>query len=110
MSNLAGAYSTVLYPAADDATFDMEYYLNVHMPLCAQVWAPHGLQSWQVIRFGTHPDGSNPPYSVQAILHWPDARDLDIVQAESSNVIFDDVPKFSNKLPIFMVGMWIGKS
>ena len=29
---------SVLYPAADDSTFDHDYYKNTHVPLAASTW------------------------------------------------------------------------
>lgn len=69
----------------------MDYYLSTHMPLCGKIWGPHGLQSWQVIQFTTHPDGSKPPYKVQAILYWDNLASLDIILSKESKPIFDDV-------------------
>jgi uncharacterized protein (TIGR02118 family) len=31
---------SVLYPAADGATFDHDYYRDHHVPLCVDTWAP----------------------------------------------------------------------
>lgn len=37
---------TVLYPAASDAQFDMDYYMKTHMPLVMENWKGYGLESW----------------------------------------------------------------
>lgn len=31
---------SVLYPAAEDATFDHDYYRDQHVPLAARTWSP----------------------------------------------------------------------
>ena len=54
-------YSTVLYANEEGATLHTDYYLSTNMPLCCKIWGAHGLQSWQVIQFTPHPDGSEPP-------------------------------------------------
>ncbi|KAK3704075.1 hypothetical protein LTR37_014050 [Vermiconidia calcicola] len=77
------------------------------MPLCAKTWGPCGLQSREVIKFEQHPDGSSPPYAVQAMVHWSKPEDRQIVNSEESKVIFDDVEKLSGVMPIFMVGRWV---
>jgi hypothetical protein len=28
----------ILYKVSEDTDFDLDYYLNQHMPLCAKVW------------------------------------------------------------------------
>jgi len=35
---------TVLYPAADGATFDHDYYREKHIPLCVQTWGLDGAE------------------------------------------------------------------
>lgn len=39
---------TVLYPNVEDATFNLEYYLQTHMPLAMQHFGPHGLIGYRV--------------------------------------------------------------
>ena len=90
-------YSTVLYANEEGSTFDMDYYLSTHMLLCGKIWGLHGLQSWQVIQFTTHPDGSKPPYKVQAILCWDDLNSLNTILGEHSKPIFDDVCQFKEQ-------------
>lgn len=41
----------VSYYHGEGATFDMNYYLTVHMPLVQKHWGPHGLKSWTVVQF-----------------------------------------------------------
>lgn len=102
--------STVLYPNDDDATFDMDYYIQKHMPLCQRLWGEHGLQKWQVLTFATALEGK-PQHSVQAILTWSSSNDVEkALASEGTKEIFDDVPKFSNKSPVFFVGTEVGKS
>ena len=35
---------TVLYPAAEGATFDHEYYRETHIPLCVSTWGLDGAE------------------------------------------------------------------
>lgn len=106
MTATPAAYSTVMYPNTADIKFDMDYYVKEHMPHVARVWGPRGLRSWQVIQFEKHPDGSAPPYHVQAILHWSSREDIEVIKEEQSKVLFDDIANYSNVSPIFMVGHW----
>ena len=36
---------SVLYPATDGATFDHDYYRDMHVPLAAQTWNPTATRS-----------------------------------------------------------------
>jgi uncharacterized protein (TIGR02118 family) len=101
---------TVLYPNDADATFNMDYYLSSHMPLVGKHFGQHGLQSWSVTEFQPGPDGAKPPYSVQATLVFDKAEEVGkAIEAEGS-VVFGDVPNFSNKQPVFMMGPVKGES
>lgn len=91
LHSVKGGYLTVLYANEEGSAFDMNYYLSTHMPLCGKIWGPHGLQSWQVIQFITHADGSAPPYKVQAILYRDNLESLNNILRGKSKPIFDDV-------------------
>ncbi len=92
---------TVLYPA--DATFDMDYYLNTHMSLVVSGFTKHGYTSSQVATF------KEGPYSVQAILNFETAEGLQAALAESGAEISADVPNFSNKPALIIVGTVVSK-
>jgi uncharacterized protein (TIGR02118 family) len=101
---------TVLYPAEDGATFNMDYYLSSHMPLVGKKFGAHGLQSWSVTQFQPGPDGPKPIYSVQATLIFENAEQVGkAIEAEGS-IVFGDVSNFSNKQPLFMMGPVLGES
>ncbi|KEY64523.1 hypothetical protein S7711_03590 [Stachybotrys chartarum IBT 7711] len=94
--------STVLYPKNKESTFDMEYYLNTHMPLVQEVWGPFGMQGWQVIKYDAN-DGV--PFSVAAILTWKDEASYEAGRSSPRTPeVFADVPKFSNETPLFLGG------
>ncbi|KAK6076609.1 hypothetical protein SCUP515_05438 [Seiridium cupressi] len=44
------AFITVAYPrpSSGELKFDLNYYLDCHMPLVAKTWGPNGLKSWTV--------------------------------------------------------------
>jgi len=95
---------TVLYPNESDATFNMEYYLSHHMPLVGEKFGPHGLKSWSVAEFNPGPDGSKPLYSVQATLIFEKAEQVGAAVEAEGPAVFGDVPNFSNKQPVFLMG------
>lgn len=103
--------AVVLYANDADISFDLDYYLKLHMPLVQLIWSKHGLQSWDVIQFGEGPGGDRPPFHVQATLTFNDGRALQSALADSeTQSIFDDVHKFTNKQPIFVAGSVVGRA
>lgn len=102
--------ATVLYPAEADATFDLSYYLNSHMPLVSKQWTSFGLQGWKVVQFEAGPDGSK-PYSIAALLTWDSLDGLkSALGSDAGKVVLGDVENFSNKGPIFLTGNIVGSS
>jgi len=109
-THAGGAISTVLYANTPSFAFDMDYYTKTHMPLCMKIWGPHGLLSWQVMQCDMLADESRsrPPFAVQAILQWSKLEDMEVLKAEKSKVIFDDVKEYCNEDPVFMIGNQAG--
>lgn len=91
---------TVLYPAKEGATFDMDYYQAKHMPLVAKRWGPFGLKDFQI----TDLRKSAQPYTVQATLHWDKLDGFAKAVAEHGPEIMGDVEKFSSVQPVIIQG------
>ncbi|KXT17480.1 hypothetical protein AC579_5694 [Pseudocercospora musae] len=98
--------TNVMYPNEDDATFDMKYYTETHMPLVDKHWKELGLIGWSVAKFESgHPPGSKPLYSVATTLVWQSREHAEkALTHESAQQVFSDVPNFSNKEPILLAG------
>ncbi|KAL4881158.1 hypothetical protein BJY04DRAFT_190124 [Aspergillus karnatakaensis] len=95
--------TTVSYPT--DTTFDLEYYLAIHMPFVAETWGPFGLKEWKVVQFNSE----NAPYKIAAILTWESAESsATALKAEGSKAIFDDIAKFSDRTPVLASGDDVG--
>jgi len=101
---------TVLYPNESDATFDMKYYLDKHMPFVLEKFGPHGMQSYSILKFQPGADGAKPQYSVQATLVFDKPESVGAAVQAAGEPVFGDVPNFSNKGPVFLVGEVVGTS
>ncbi len=99
---------TVLYPNVEDATFDLDYYMTKHMPLVAERFASHGFKGWRVTRFIGTPQGGKAIYSVMATLEFDHADQFRAAIAAEGGVVLGDVPNFSNKEPVIMIGDIVG--
>ena len=101
--------ATVLYPQREGATFDMKYYLDTHMPLVDRIWKPAGLEKWEIQKLDLGMGGEKPPYSVAALLTFPDqATCTAALGLAGSAEIFGDIPKFSSEQPVVMAGAVVG--
>lgn len=101
----------ILYPAGEDATFDLDYYLTTHIDLAKKTWSPMGLKGYEIVQMTPGPDGSRGPYAVVAIMHWNNAKEAGMALAsEASKAVFGDLHNFSNKRPVFVGGNVVGSS
>jgi uncharacterized protein (TIGR02118 family) len=99
---------SVLYPNAEGATFDVDYYLNTHIPKAVQNWKDNGLVSYEVVQFAPGPDGSKPPYIVGCHVTWKDAEAFQKAAAASTKEVTDDVVNFTNQKATIIAGGVIG--
>ncbi|PYH89963.1 hypothetical protein BO71DRAFT_402635 [Aspergillus ellipticus CBS 707.79] len=88
----------VTYPPAAAPSFDMDYYLNSHIPLVQKRWSAHGLQSWSVF---TGTEGSG--YHVQATLIWKDLASFE--SAPHREEVMGDIKNFTEVLPTRALGL-----
>jgi uncharacterized protein (TIGR02118 family) len=93
---------TVLYPQIKEGEFfNMDYYVNTHMPIVTKLWKPHGLINWQVLKFG--PDA---PFYGGVILNWEKEDDAQkALDVQPAKTILADVPNFTNLKPVLLPGV-----
>ena len=101
---------TVLYENVDDATFDLDYYMAKHMPLVEEKFKPFGIKGWRVLKAVGTPVGGKPLYSVIANLEFDAADQFRAAVAAEGGMVFGDVPNFSNKDPVVVIGDLVGSA
>ncbi len=99
---------TVLYDNVEDATFDLDYYLARHMPLVDEKFKPFGMKGWRVLKSVTGPGDGRPKYSIVANLEFDTPEQFQAAVAAEAGPVFGDVPNFSNKSPVVVVGEQVG--
>ena len=88
---------TILYPRADDSTFDMEYYTGTHMPMVAKAFGD-ACRSWGA---ATVTSGS---YSAIGWLLIEDIDSFNAVTTEHGATFAADVANYSNQQPEVIIG------
>jgi uncharacterized protein (TIGR02118 family) len=94
---------TVTYPAGAQTSFDVDYYLNKHMPLVKVRWTAHGLKSTQVLRGTSKADGSAPDYQIMALLTFGSIEDFKSAGKAHGREIFADIPNFTNAQAVVQI-------
>ena len=92
---------TIMYPEAEGATFDMDYYLNKHMALVKETCGP-AVQGCSVEQGLPGPDGPA-PYRVIARLCVDSMEDFEKYVAPNDPIFAADVPNFTNIRPVIQV-------
>lgn len=62
------------------------------------------MKGYSVLQFGPGADGAKPQYSVQATLIFDKAESVGEAVKGAGEAVFGDVPAFSNKGPVFLMG------
>lgn len=99
---------TVMYPAKPDAKFDLDYYLNKHMPLVQDSWGKAGLQSYNILHGQPGPDGSPPAFHLIANLNFATAEAFQGALAQSGAKVMGDVPNFTDLTPAVQISNTVG--
>lgn len=94
---------SVLYPNSPDARFDMDYYLDRHMPLvrdksgsaCKGTEVDHGLA-------GGAP-GSAATYVAMGHILYETVEDFQAVFALHGQALLADIPNFTNVQPVIQI-------
>lgn len=102
---MAPATVTVLYPAQEGYTFDMDYYLKKHMPLVTEKWGSFGLKSYYV----TDLRSEKQDYTVQATMIWENLEGFAKAGEAHGPEVMGDVKNFSNVQPIVIRGAVVDK-
>lgn len=100
--------TSVLYYWDDEAPFDLDYYLDKHMPIAEDVWKSYGLKSWSVTEIHRTEGQPPPQYRVECILEFDTTRETLYAAFEPSvvQVLHKDRPLFSKSklVPAVFIG------
>jgi uncharacterized protein (TIGR02118 family) len=99
---------SVMYPGGAHTTFDLDYYMQKHIPLVKERWTPHGLKSAQVLRGAGKADGSAADYQMMALLTFGSLEDFKSAGKAHGKEIFADIPKFTNSQAVVQINDIIG--
>ena len=90
---------SVMYPNAEDAKFDFEYYRSTHMQLVEEHLKPFGLVKTGVDKGIPGSDDQPAPYICIGHLYFETREGYDKGMAEVGAILRADVPNFTNVTP-----------
>jgi uncharacterized protein (TIGR02118 family) len=96
---------SVLYPNADDVTFDMDYYLDHHIPLVKNLLGDHckGVEVEKGLAGLGAPD-TPAPYIVCGHLFFASMADLHLSVNANLEQMVGDIPNFTNIQLVVQIG------
>lgn len=94
---------SVLYPNGDGKNFDMEYYLNSHVPLVAKTLgdALKGASYDKGVAGGE--PGSEAPYVAIANLFFNSMGEFGEAFSTGAPILMGDLPNFTNIEPVIQI-------
>ncbi len=94
---------SVMYPSGDGATFDIDYYVNTHIPMVVELLGP-ALKSATVDRgLGGREAGAPPPYLAIAHLVFDSIEDFQGSMGPAGPQLAADGPNYTNTSAILQI-------
>ena len=95
---------TVLYPNTPGSQFDVDYFVNTHIPLVEEHWSTRGLTSVRLLKgTATADPATPPPYQVITVLGFESLEAFRAAAKQSGAVVMGDVAKFTDVNPIVQI-------
>lgn len=94
----------VSYPSHPGSRFDLDYYLNRHIPLVIEKLRPHGLTNAEVeqgVEGGV--PGAPAKYQIQAYLNFTTLGEMQSAMGAEREGLMADVPNFTDVHPELQV-------
>lgn len=102
---------SIYYPNTSGVKFNTKYYVQNHMEQCWNMFKHRGLRSWEVIQYRLSAEGEKPPHIIGVTLVWDSEQALnDAFGDPEAQSLLEDVPNFTNVLPVMFGGNIIGSS
>ena len=90
---------SVMYPNGEGKTFDMEYYMNTHIPLVKKLLG-NSLKDASVEKgLGSAAPGSTAPFAGIGTMYFDTVEDFGKAFGPHANQIMGDLPNFTNIAP-----------
>jgi uncharacterized protein (TIGR02118 family) len=92
------------YPRQEDKTFNMEYYVNIHLPLVCLKFAPYGLSKIEVDKPLEAPGGNLSPFFAIGYLYFPSLVHFQEAYEAVGQEVTADWSKYTDVKPMIQVG------
>ena len=94
---------SVLYPNGENTSFNMDYYLNTHLPLVGGLLGDKLKGATVEQGLGGATPGSDAPYVGMGNMYFDSVEDFGAAFGPNAEQIMADLPNFTNIEPIIQV-------
>ena len=92
------------YPREPGKKFDLDYYMNSHLPLVQQKFAPFGLTTIEVDQGLESPGGGESPFFAIGYLYFKDLDGFRQAYASVGASVIADISIYTDVKPMIQVG------
>ncbi len=90
---------SVMYQVGPGQKFDLDYYVETHMPLVESLWKPAGLKGVEILKGISAPGGMAAPFDVIVLMDFESLDAFTAAAAGHGNEILGDIPNFTDVQP-----------
>jgi uncharacterized protein (TIGR02118 family) len=94
---------SVLYPLTPGTTFNMDYYVNSHVPLVKRLFEPMGQRDARVFKGVSDGGEGAPTFGVIAELYFDDMESLTAALVAHGAETQADIPNFTGSIPVIQI-------
>ena len=95
---------SVFYPNVEGGKFDLDYYINKHIPMASEALRPYGLGTVEVDKGVSDTDPNAPPrYVVMAHLTFDTVDGVHEGFKATGRQVMGDIPNFTDIKPEFQI-------
>ena len=93
----------IMYPYADDKSFDMEYYANKHMPMVAELFGD-GLKHMAIDKgVSGRTEGDPLPYVAIGYFYFNQLSEYQEAFGPNAEQILNDIPNYTDIQPVIQI-------
>lgn len=92
-----------MYPQTPGARFDLDYYVNQHIPMCRKFAEGLGMEFQVDQGIGTIIPGAPAPFVAMAVVTAPSLEALQQYLGANGPAIMGDIPNYTDIQPVFQI-------
>ena len=93
-----------VYPRVEGKKFDIDYYIQHHLPVVRQKFTPFGLKKIEVDRGVQKPGGGVSPFFAIGYLYFDTLESFQKCYAAVGKEVVDNIPVYTDVKPMIQVG------